>query len=97
MQSHFAPWTHRNALCDLQVHRLEKHKFGIMCPRTLFVVSVPVPPEHEKECDHVSHPGCIEVHYVTDRSNKMQKHKFDVTCPGALLMETAPGPPQHEK
>jgi hypothetical protein len=28
-------------------HRMHKHKFGIICPGTLVVESVPVPPEHK--------------------------------------------------
>jgi hypothetical protein len=34
-------------------HRMEKHKFGITCPSTLFVETVPVAPEHEKYCINV--------------------------------------------
>jgi hypothetical protein len=41
-------------------HQMEKHKFGIMCPSSLFVESVPVPPEHEKRCVKVSRTGRIE-------------------------------------
>jgi hypothetical protein len=29
-------------------HRMQKHKFSVTCPNTLFVKYVPVPPEHEK-------------------------------------------------
>jgi hypothetical protein len=29
-------------------HRRQKHKFGITCPRTLFMEAAPGPPEHEK-------------------------------------------------
>jgi hypothetical protein len=29
-------------------HRMQKHKFGIMCLDTFFVESVPIPPNHEK-------------------------------------------------
>jgi hypothetical protein len=29
-------------------HGMQKHKFGVMCPGTLFVESVTVPPEDEK-------------------------------------------------
>jgi hypothetical protein len=29
-------------------HQMQKHKFGVTCPGALFVISVPVPPEHEK-------------------------------------------------
>jgi hypothetical protein len=29
-------------------HRKQKHKYSVMCPNTLFVISISVPPEHEK-------------------------------------------------
>jgi hypothetical protein len=29
-------------------HRIQKHKFNIMCPDMLFVESVTIPPEDEK-------------------------------------------------
>jgi hypothetical protein len=29
-------------------HRMQKHRFGKMCPDALFVESIPVPPEQEK-------------------------------------------------
>jgi hypothetical protein len=29
-------------------HRMQKHKFGVMCPVTLSVETVPGPPEHVK-------------------------------------------------
>jgi hypothetical protein len=35
-------------------HQMEKYKLGVTCPGELFVQSVSVPPEHEKECDHIS-------------------------------------------
>jgi hypothetical protein len=31
-----------------RTHWMQKHKFGVTCVGTLFVQSVPVPPEHEK-------------------------------------------------
>jgi hypothetical protein len=40
-------------------HQIKKHKLGSTCPDALFVKSVPVPAEHEKECDHISHLGGI--------------------------------------
>jgi hypothetical protein len=80
-----------------RTHRMEKHKFGITCPDTLFVESVPVPPKHEKACVIVSWHGRTRMHYLTHISHCMQKHKFGVTCPIALFMETALGPPEQEK
>jgi hypothetical protein len=77
--------------------RVEKYTLGVTCPDALFVKSVPVPPKHEKECDHISHPGRTRMHYVTHRSCRMQKHKFSVTCHGVLYMETAMEPHEHEK
>jgi hypothetical protein len=29
-------------------HRMIKHKFSVTCPDTLFVESIPVPPEHKE-------------------------------------------------
>jgi hypothetical protein len=31
-------------------HPTQKQSFGVTCPGALFVISVPVLPEHEKEC-----------------------------------------------
>jgi hypothetical protein len=53
-------------------HRMQKHKFGIMCLDTLFLESIPVSPEQEKWCLNVSYPKHTAMHYVTDRSNLMQ-------------------------
>jgi hypothetical protein len=76
--------------------RMQKHKFGTTCPGVLFVEFVPVPPESEKWCDHVSRPERTEMHYVTHKLHRMYKHKLGVTCPGALFMQTVPGPPDHQ-
>jgi hypothetical protein len=78
-------------------HQMEKRKFGTMCPGALFLDTALGPPEHEKWCIGVSHPGHIGMHYVTHGSYQMQKQLFRVTSPDALSMETAPGPPEHEK
>jgi hypothetical protein len=48
-------------------HRMQKHKFGVMCPDVLFVESLPVPPEQEKKCINISYPGCTKMPYVTHR------------------------------
>jgi hypothetical protein len=69
-------------------HRMQKHKFGVMCPNAFFIKSVPVPPKHEKYCTTVSGPRSTRLHYVTHISHKMQKHKFNVTCAGKLFKET---------
>jgi hypothetical protein len=78
-------------------HRMQKQKFGITCPSAHFMETRSGPPEHEKECDHISCPGRTRMHYVTHRSHRMQKHMFSVTCPCALYMETTPDPHEHEK
>jgi hypothetical protein len=80
-----------------RAHWMQKYKLGVTCQCALFVESVLVPPEHEKECDHISCLGCTRMHYVTRRSPRMQTHKFGVTCPGVLYMETALDPHEHEK
>jgi hypothetical protein len=59
-------------------HHMQKHKFIVTCPGTLFVKSVLDQPEYEKLCDHVSGPRCIRMNYVTHRSQGMLKLKFGV-------------------
>jgi hypothetical protein len=49
-------------------HLMQKQKFDITCPDALFVKSIPVPPDHEKECVDVSRAGCTGMHYVSHRS-----------------------------
>jgi hypothetical protein len=58
-------------------HRMQKHKFGVMCPGALFVKSVSVQPEHEKECINVSWPGPTGMHYMTRISHRMQKTQVE--------------------
>jgi hypothetical protein len=74
-------------------HRMQKYKLVVTSQGAAFVESIPVPPEHEKECDHILCPGHTRMHYVTCRSYQMQKHKFGIICPNVLFIETAPGPP----
>jgi hypothetical protein len=76
---------------------MQKHKFGETCPGTLFVESVPGPPEHEKYCVDVSCLGHTKMHYVTRKTHRMQKHMFGVTCPSTLFMKSVPVTPEHEK
>jgi hypothetical protein len=52
-------------------HQMQKHKFGTMCPKALFVKSVLVPPEHEKYYVDVSRLGCMGTDYMTQRSHQM--------------------------
>jgi hypothetical protein len=73
-------------------HQMQKHMFSVTCLDAPFIESIPVPHEHENQCDHVSRPGRTGMHYVTLTSDRMQKHKLGVTCPGAFFMETTPGP-----
>jgi hypothetical protein len=68
-----------------------------MRPSTLFMEITSGPPEHEKGCADVSHPGCTRMHYVTRRSHQMQKHKSGITCPDALFAISILVPPEHEK
>jgi hypothetical protein len=37
-----------NALRDPQIPPDTKHEFGVMCLVTLLLLSIPVPPNHEK-------------------------------------------------
>jgi hypothetical protein len=76
---------HRNELRDPQILPDAKHNFGVMCPGALFVETLPVPHELEKQCFGIPHPGCTVMHYVTRISHGMQKHEFDVACPDAFL------------
>jgi hypothetical protein len=93
----FVGQTHRNALRDPQIPSDAKHKFIIMCLSTLFVESIPVPPEHEKWCVKVSRSELTGKHYVTCRSHQMKKQKFGVTWLDALFVKSVPLPPEHEK
>jgi hypothetical protein len=70
-------------------HRMQKHKFSVTCPDSLFVDTAPGPPEHEKLCVDVSCPGCTRMHYMIRKSHWMQKHKFSMTAPDSLFVETA--------
>jgi hypothetical protein len=72
-------------------HKMQNHKFSVTCPDTLFVKSLPVPPEHKNKCIDVSHPGRTGMHYVAHISDRIQKHKFGVTCPDMLFL-TSPTP-----
>jgi hypothetical protein len=57
-------------------HWMEKHMCSIMCHGTLFVLCIPVAPEHEKYRVKVSWPRLTGMHYVTHISHRMQKYKF---------------------
>jgi hypothetical protein len=70
--------------------RMQKDKFGIMCPEQLFVKPVPVPPKLETYCIDVSRTGRTRMHYVTRKSHRMRKHKFGITCPEALFVKFVP-------
>jgi hypothetical protein len=76
---------------------MQKHKFSITSPITLFVESKLVPPKHEKYCVDVSHHERTGMHYVTRSSHRMQKHKFGITCPSVLFVESVPVSPKNEK
>jgi hypothetical protein len=76
---------------------MQKHKFDVTCPITLFLESVQEPHEHAKWCVNVSCPERTGMHYVTRRYHWMQKHKFGVTSPDALFVESVPVPPEQEK
>jgi hypothetical protein len=78
-------------------HRMQKHKFGVTCSSTLFMKTAPGPPEHEKECVDVLHPGRTRMHYTTLKSRWRQKHKFGVTSPEAIFVDFVPVPSKHEK
>jgi hypothetical protein len=44
---------------------MQKQKFNVTRPITIFVESVPVPPKHENLCVDISSLGRTGVHYVT--------------------------------
>jgi hypothetical protein len=81
----------------LRSHHMQKHKFGITCPGTLFMETAPGPLKHEKECRIVSRPGHSRIHYMTCRFHWMQKHMFSVMSPGALFVLSVWVPPKLEK
>jgi hypothetical protein len=78
-------------------HRMQKDKLGVTCPDTHFLEIASGPPEHEKYCVKVSHPGITGMHYVTHSSHRMQKHKFGVMCPCALFVKSELSPPGYNK
>jgi hypothetical protein len=78
-------------------HRMQKQKFNVTCPFTIFVESVLVPPKHEKLCVDISRLGRTGVHYVTRRSHRMQKMKFGITCSEALFVKPVPVAPELKK
>jgi hypothetical protein len=67
-------------------HHMQKDKFGVTCPNTLFMETTPGPLENAKLCINVSHLGCTRMHYEAHRSDRMQKSKVGITCPDALLL-----------
>jgi hypothetical protein len=67
-----------------------------MCSGALFVQSVLVPPEHEKECNNVYTPECTGMHYVAHISHKIEKHVFGITCPRVIFMESLQVPPEQK-
>jgi hypothetical protein len=66
-------------------HQMQKHKFGVTCPRALFMETAPGPPKHEILCVDISRPGRTGMHYVTRISHWMQKYMFGVACPSAVF------------
>jgi hypothetical protein len=78
---------------------MQKQKFYVTCPITIFVESVPVPPEHEKLCVDISCLGHTGVHYVTRRSHRMQKKQVQHNVSrSAFCVSTfhAPDAPEHD-
>jgi hypothetical protein len=53
-------------------HRMQKHRFCVTRPSALLMDTAPCPPEHEKYCVDISHPGRTRMQYVTRRSLRMQ-------------------------
>jgi hypothetical protein len=68
-------------------HRMQKHKFDVMCPGVLVVQSIPVPPQHKKYYVDVLCSRRTGMHYMTHSSHQMQNHKFGITFPGMLFVE----------
>jgi hypothetical protein len=97
LHRHFVPQKHHNALQDPHITQDEKTQVRRNVSRHSFRGISTGPPENQKWCVNIWHPGCIEMHYVALRSHLMQKHKFGVTPPCALFVETAAGRPEHEK
>jgi hypothetical protein len=77
-------------------HRIQKHKFGVMCPGRLFVESVPVPPEQKKIARRCftsrMHRNALRVPQIPLDA----KHKFGVMCTVALFVKSVPVPPDYE-
>jgi hypothetical protein len=93
----FMRWMHQTELCDPYIHPDAKTPVWWNVSLCAFLGSAPGPPEHEKYCLNIWHPGRTRTHYVTCRSHRMHKHQFSITCPYTLFAGSAPGPPKHEK
>jgi hypothetical protein len=79
---------HRNALCGLHTPIDEKHTFGLTCLDALFLESIPVPHEQEKECINVSRPGRTAMNNVIQQILPDAKHNFGIKCPSVLLVKS---------
>jgi hypothetical protein len=78
-------------------HRMQKQKFNVTCPITIFVESVLVSPERGKLCVNISRLKRTGMHYVTRGSHRWQKQKLSVPCPNALFVKSVPVPPKLKK
>jgi hypothetical protein len=78
-------------------HRMQNHKFGVMCPGALVVKYVLVPPEHENSVSKFRSSDAPECNMGPADPTGCKKHKFRVTCPDTLLVESVPFPIEHEK
>jgi hypothetical protein len=78
-------------------HRIQKHKFGVMCPGTHFVESIPVPPRARKILHRcfapLTHRNALHVPQIPSNP----EHEFRVMCPGALSVESVTVLHEHEK
>jgi hypothetical protein len=79
-----------------RLHRMQKHKFIVMCPSTLFMGSTTGPPEHKKIV-HQSFMPWTHLNAMHDTQITLDEEKFGVRCPSAHFMVSAPGSPKDEK
>jgi hypothetical protein len=76
---------------------MQKQKFSVTCPDVLFLKSVLVPPEQEKESVNVLSPDAPECTMLPADPSKCKKQKFGTTCPEALFVKSVLVPPELEK
>jgi hypothetical protein len=70
-------------------HQIQKHKFSVTCPVTLFLETTPGQPEHEKYCIDVSQPKLMRFLWKPPRAHPSMKSNVPTFHnPDALYAKT---------